>query len=224
MDLIDKLCKCSRQLVCAVLCLVCCLTVIYDLALNTFDTVVEYLLCNREDLAYAGEKLTRGNHVEALEFYDERLFSDHCAMAGIFLKLGEAEKVQLLLQKLLKLRCGGSYDLCRSRGERRHLKKFLAEALTMQGYDTEAGSVLSHLTQEEAKDVEKTIWQFLTNADTVGAFDLIIDPAQGDREDEEKWKTEVKISKQFWTKKRKKLTKSLGKATQTADAVFAQLG
>jgi hypothetical protein len=140
--------------------------------------------------------------LDNLEWYHEKYILDYFAEAGLFLKHGVNVWAELIFRHLIKLRTE-SPDIGPDHHETVVLYKYLSQSLRSQSKFAEADEVMTKVKAAEAvknrekKAAQQSLWDSLLSAPTE-ALDMIIDPNRKEREEEEKFRKDVRASKKQW--------------------------
>lgn len=165
------------------------------------------------ELIVMAEEAVADMPLDNIEWFHEKYILDYFAEVGLFLRHDLAIWAEITLRTLIKLRME-SPDIGLDHHETRMLEKYLEQALRTQNKTVEA----DHLKEKqlawkddqerEKHEADKSLWESLFN-DPWEAMDIIMDPNKKEREQEERQRKAVKMSKKQWIRVRKKRFKFL---------------
>jgi len=150
------------------------------------------------ELIVMAEEAVADTPLDNLEWYHEKFILDYFAEAGLFMKHGLDVWAEITFRHLIRLRTE-SPDIGPQHHETVILYKYLAQTLRAQNKYDEAKEVMKtvHEAQiakdDEKKDAEKSMWDSLGEV-----YDMVVDPNRKEREEEQKFRQEVKQSKKHW--------------------------
>lgn len=150
------------------------------------------------ELIVMAEEAVAETPLDNLEWYHEKFILDYFAEAGLFMKHGLFVWAEITFRHLIRLRTE-SPDLGPNHHETIVLYNYLAQALRAQNKVSEAKEVTEKVrtfelakTKEE-NEAEKSLWESFGEV-----YDMVVDPSRKDREQEQKFRSEVKQSKKQW--------------------------
>ena len=150
------------------------------------------------ELIVMAEEAVADTPLDNLEWYHEKFILDYFAEAGLFMKHGLDVWAEITLRHLIRLR-SESPDIGPKHHETVILYKYLAQTLRAQNKLDEAKEVMKTVHEaevakdDEKKDAEKSMWDSLGEV-----YDMVVDPNRKEREEEQKFRQEVKQSKKHW--------------------------
>ena len=173
---------------------------------NAFDALDGLDRKTMAELIVMAEEAVAETPLDNLDWYHERAILDYFAETGLFMKHGLYVWAEITLRHLIRLRTE-SPDIGPDHHETMILHKYMGECLKAQGKKEEAAKSFQRVAKyeetrnEETKDAEKSMWDYLVDAPT-DAYDMLLDPNRKEREAEEQLRQEVKASKKAWRKVR----------------------
>jgi tetratricopeptide (TPR) repeat protein len=170
------------------------------------------------ELIVMAEEAVADTPLDNLEWYHEKYILDYFAEAGLFMKHGLDVWAEITFRHLIRLRTE-SPDIGPDHPTTVLLYKYLGQTLRAQDRYDEAKEVMKKVhraeisRQEEEKKAAKSMWDSLGEA-----FDYVVDPSRKEREEEEKFRKEVKQSKKQWRRIRRERFPFLDSAHQEEGA------
>jgi tetratricopeptide (TPR) repeat protein len=150
------------------------------------------------ELIVMAEEAVAETPLDNLEWYHEKYILDYFAEAGLFMKHGLDVWAEITFRHLIRLRTL-SPDIGPDHHETIILYKYLAQSLRAQDKYDEAKEVMQKVhtaevaKSNEEKEAEKSLWESFGEV-----YDMVVDPNRKEREDEQKFRVEVKQSKKQW--------------------------
>lgn len=150
------------------------------------------------ELIVMAEEAVAETPLDNLEWYHEKFILDYFAEAGLFMKHGLDVWAEVIFRHLIRLRTE-SPDIGPDHHETVILYKYLAQSLRAQNRYEESKEVMSKVQVAEAsqakeeKEAEKSLFESFGDV-----YDMVVDPNRKDREQEQKFRSEVKQSKKQW--------------------------
>ena len=150
------------------------------------------------ELIVMAEEAVADTPLDNLEWYHEKFLLDYFAEAGLFMKHGLDVWAEITFRHLIRLR-SESPDIGPEHHETVLLYNYLAQTLRAQNKLDEAKKVMRTVQEaevarsDEKKDAEKSMWDSLGEV-----YDMVVDPNRKEREEEQKFREEVKQSKKHW--------------------------
>jgi len=150
------------------------------------------------ELIVMAEEAVADTPLDNLEWYHEKFILDYFAEAGLFMKHGLDVWAEITFRHLIRLRTE-SPDIGPDHHETIILYKYLAQCLRAQNKYDEAKEVMKTVHQaevaksDEKMEAEKSMWDSLGEV-----YDMVVDPNRKEREEEQKFRQEVKQSKKHW--------------------------
>jgi hypothetical protein len=150
------------------------------------------------ELIVMAEEAVAETPLDNLEWYHEKFILDYFAEAGLFMKHGLDVWAEITFRHLIRLRTE-SPDIGPDHHETIILYKYLAQSLRAQNRYDEAKEVMTKVQSAEAtqhkeeKEATKSLFESFGEV-----YDMVVDPNRKDREQEQKFRAEVKQSKKQW--------------------------
>lgn len=150
------------------------------------------------ELIVMAEEAVAETPLDNLEWYHEKYILDYFAEAGLFMQHGLDVWAEITFRHLIRLRTE-SPDIGPEHHETIILYKYLAQTLRAQEKYEEAKEVMTKVhtaevaKNNEEKEAEKSLFESFGDV-----YDMVVDPNRKDREQEQKFRAEVKQSKKQW--------------------------
>ena len=151
------------------------------------------------ELIVMAEEAVAETPLDNLEWYHEKYILDYFAEAGLFMKHGLDVWAEITFRHLIRLRTE-SPEIGPAHHETIVLYKYLAQSLRAQNKYDEAKEVMKKVetaeavkTKEEKEAAEKSLWESFADV-----YDMVVDPNRKEREEEQRYRAEVKQSKKQW--------------------------
>lgn len=150
------------------------------------------------ELIVMAEEAVAETPLDNLEWYHEKYILDYFAEAGLFMRHGLDVWAEITFRHLIRLRTE-SPDIGPDHHETIVLYKYLRDCLKSQkkiGEAEEAQQIVVAFEEsrsDEKEQAEQSMWTSLGEV-----YDMVVDPNRKEREEEEKFRKEVKQSKKHW--------------------------
>uniref|UniRef100_A0A7S2SGC9 Uncharacterized protein n=1 Tax=Eucampia antarctica TaxID=49252 RepID=A0A7S2SGC9_9STRA len=198
-----------------------CLEYATDTFADAYDALSGLDKKTLAELIVMSEEAVADMPLDNLEWYHEKFILDYFAEVGLFLRHGNTVWAEVTLNQLIWLR-SESPDIGPDHEETLYLKKYLLQAYKEDGKEKEAAFLENEIesleTDRKSKKIEeeKSLWESMF-VEPKEAFDLLMDPNKKEREEEERIRKEVKLSKKAWRKIREEKFKFLDNHEEDAD-------